>query len=151
MMHIKWYEVLVQEKLLRMSAEAMADRKVRKRTISICTMATRLSCIVCSHSQRRSYCCSHISPVLSSVGQPITASCVTFAARLRTPYSGVDIMCNSQGPAAVVSAKERGAGDWQLYQSPAAVLKEVAARNAQARLPGPPAMQQARSLLWPDC
>ena len=50
-----------------------------------------------------------------------------------------------QGPAAAVGDKERGAGDWQLYQSPAAVLKEVAARNAQARLPGPPARPQARS------
>jgi len=57
------------------------------------------------------------------------------------------IMRCMQGPAAAVGDKERGAGDWQLYQSPAAVLKEVAARNAQARLPGPPARPQARSFI----
>lgn len=32
--------------------------------------------------------------------------------------------------------KERGAGDWQHYQTPKEVLSQVAARNRQ--LPGPP-------------
>ena len=56
-----------------------------------------------------------------------------------------------QGPAPPNNEKERGAGDWQLYQSPAAVLKEVAARNAQARLPGPPARPQACSPAPQSC
>ena len=34
--------------------------------------------------------------------------------------------------------KERGVGDWQHYQPPSAILKEIAARNAHARLGGPP-------------
>ncbi|BDA42301.1 probable polyglutamine-binding protein 1 at C-terminar half [Coccomyxa sp. Obi] len=43
-------------------------------------------------------------------------------------------------------ARERGAGDWQHYKPPSAVLKEVAARSAQPRLtgprpPGPPPLQ----------
>ena len=43
-------------------------------------------------------------------------------------------------------SRERGAGDWQHYKPPSAVLKEVAARNAQPRLtgprpPGPPPLQ----------
>lgn len=58
-----------------------------------------------------------------------------------------NLLCSLQGPAPAASMKERGAGDWQLYQSPAAVLKEVAARNAQARLPGPPSAPQAWLLL----
>lgn len=46
----------------------------------------------------------------------------------------------------VADTKERGAGDWQHYKPPSAVLKEVAARNAQPRLtapgpPGPPPLQ----------
>jgi hypothetical protein len=33
--------------------------------------------------------------------------------------------------------KERGVGDWQHYQPPSAILKDIAARNAHARLGGP--------------
>ena len=57
-------------------------------------------------------------------------------------------ICCLQVPAPAATVKERGAGDWQLYQSPAAVLKEVAARNAQARLPGPPSAPQACFMLY---
>ncbi|KAK9901716.1 hypothetical protein WJX75_009929 [Coccomyxa subellipsoidea] len=48
-------------------------------------------------------------------------------------------------PGAADASRERGAGDWQHYKPPSAVLKEVAARNAQPRLgprlPGPPPLQ----------
>lgn len=52
-------------------------------------------------------------------------------------------MAGAQG--AADASRERGAGDWQHYKPPSAVLKEVAARNAQPRLgprlPGPPPLQ----------
>ncbi len=51
-------------------------------------------------------------------------------------------------------SRERGAGDWQHYKPPSAVLKEVAARNAQPRLtgprpPGPPPLQVLFSFYFP--
>lgn len=52
-------------------------------------------------------------------------------------------MAGAQG--AADASRERGAGDWQHYKPPSAVLKEVAARNAQPRLgprlPRPPPLQ----------
>ena len=54
-----------------------------------------------------------------------------------------DDMAGAQG--AADASRERGAGDWQHHKPPSAVLKEVAARNAQPRLgprlPGPPPLQ----------
>jgi len=43
---------------------------------------------------------------------------------------------SAQGGAA--AGKERGTGDWQHYQPPSAILRELAARGAQHALPAPP-------------
>ncbi|KAK9835178.1 hypothetical protein WJX81_003765 [Elliptochloris bilobata] len=41
-------------------------------------------------------------------------------------------------PGPAEEAKERGTGDWQHYQPPSAILRELAARGAAEALPGPP-------------
>ena len=91
---------------------------------------------------------------ISSQAKLRLAPCVQQKRHCNVPVriqTGFKACVSGQGPAPPVNEKERGAGDWQLYQSPAAVLKEVAARNAQARLPGPPARPQARSYAPQSC